>query len=57
MSPEDKHSNARYALSQSRKLGATVYALPDDVTEGNQKMVTTIFASLMVLEKQKAMKK
>mgnify|MGYP006174341339 CR=1 FL=1 len=52
MDDENKHSNARYALSQARKLGATVYALPDDVTEGNAKMITTVFASLMVLDKQ-----
>jgi len=54
MTADDKHNNARYALSQSRKLGATVYALPDDVTSANQKMVTTLFVSLMVLDKQKA---
>jgi len=53
MSAEDKRNNARYALSQARKLGATVYALPDDITEGNQKMVTTVFASLMILDKVK----
>lgn len=54
MTADDKHNNARYALSQSRKLGATVYALPDDVTSGNQKMVITLFASLMVIDKQKS---
>lgn len=53
MDAEEKHSNARYAISQARKLGATVFTLPDDVTEGKSKMITMLFASLMVLEKSK----
>jgi len=53
MKEEDKYSNARYALSQSRKLGATVYALPDDIIEVKQKMLVTLFAALMVLDKTK----
>ena len=53
MSAEDKYNNARYAVSQSRKLGATVYTLADDISEGNVKMISTLFASLMVLDKSK----
>ena len=39
--------NAKYAISMSRKIGARVYALPEDIVEGNNKMVLTIFAVLM----------
>lgn len=44
---EDKLNNAKYAISLARKIGARVYALPDDLVEVNPKMVLTIFASLM----------
>ncbi|KAJ3587389.1 hypothetical protein NHX12_010987 [Muraenolepis orangiensis] len=44
---EDKLSNAKYAVSMARKIGARVYALPEDLVEINPKMVMTIFACLM----------
>ncbi|XP_078483473.1 plastin-3-like [Ciona intestinalis] len=44
---EDQYSNAKYAVSMARKIGARIYALPDDLVEGNAKMVATIFACLM----------
>lgn len=37
----------RYAISLARKIGARVYALPDDLVEVNPKMVLTVFACLM----------
>lgn len=37
----------RYAVSMARKIGAKVYALPEDLVEINPKMVMTIFACLM----------
>lgn len=37
----------RYAISLARKIGARVYALPDDLVEVNPKMVMTVFACLM----------
>lgn len=40
-------SNAKYAISMARKIGAGVYALPEDLVEVNPKMVMTIFACLM----------
>ncbi|XP_031732286.1 plastin-3-like [Anarrhichthys ocellatus] len=40
-------SCTRYAVSMARKIGAKVYALPEDLVEINQKMVMTIFACLM----------
>ncbi|CAH3045459.1 unnamed protein product [Porites lobata] len=44
---EEKHENAKYALSVARKIGATTYALPDDLVEVKPKMVLTVFACLM----------
>ncbi|CAG5866652.1 unnamed protein product [Menidia menidia] len=47
MSDEEKLDNAKYAISLARKIGARVYALPDDLVEVKPKMVLTLFASLM----------
>jgi plastin-3 len=44
--------NARYALAVARKIGARVYALPDDIVEVKPKMVMTIFAVLMIKDYQ-----
>lgn len=40
-------ANAKYAISIARKIGARIYALPEDISEGKQKMVMTVFACLM----------
>lgn len=37
----------RYAISVARKIGACIYALPDDLVEVKPKMVMTVFACLM----------
>merc|ERR1712110_1053156 len=42
----DKYSNARYAVSMARKMGAVVYTLPEDIVESNQKMTMCVFACL-----------
>nr|DBA20883.1 TPA: hypothetical protein GDO54_017622 [Pyxicephalus adspersus] len=47
LSEEDKHENATYAVSMARRIGARVYALPDDLVEVKPKMVMTVFACLM----------
>ncbi|CAL9707471.1 unnamed protein product [Knipowitschia caucasica] len=47
LSDDDKLSNAKYAISMARKIGAKVYALPEDIVEVKPKMVMTIFACLM----------
>jgi hypothetical protein len=47
LTDEDKMLNAKYAVSMSRKIGARVYALPEDIVEVNPKMVLTVFACLM----------
>jgi len=44
---QDLMSNAKYAISMCRKIGARVYALPEDLKEGKHKMVMTVFACLM----------
>ena len=50
-SDEDAMANAKYAISMSRKIGARVYALPEDLVEVKPKMVMTVFACLMVRSK------
>uniref|UniRef100_A0A3P8ZNM7 Plastin 1 n=2 Tax=Esox lucius TaxID=8010 RepID=A0A3P8ZNM7_ESOLU len=47
LSDVDKLNNAKYAISVARKIGARVYALPDDLVEVKPKMVLTVFACLM----------
>lgn len=47
LTEEDKRQNAKLALSLARKIGARVYALPEDLVEVNPKMVLTVFACLM----------
>ena len=47
--PSDKLKNAKYAVSMARKIGATVFALPEDLVEVKDKMVMTIFATLMAV--------
>ncbi|KAL8618904.1 hypothetical protein ACOMHN_020323 [Nucella lapillus] len=41
-------ANARYAVGLARKIGAGVYALPEDIVECKPKMLLTVFACLMV---------
>lgn len=47
---QDNLANAKYAISMSRKAGARVYALPEDITEVKPKMIMTVFACLMSLD-------
>uniref|UniRef100_A0A8D1UI38 Lymphocyte cytosolic protein 1 n=1 Tax=Sus scrofa TaxID=9823 RepID=A0A8D1UI38_PIG len=47
LNDEEKLNNAKYAISMARKIGARVYALPEDLVEVNPKMVMTVFACLM----------
>ncbi|TNN79201.1 Plastin-3 [Liparis tanakae] len=47
LNEEDKLDNAKYAVSMARKIGARVYALPEDLVEVTPKMVMTVFACLM----------
>ena len=44
---EENLANAKYAISIAWKIGALVYALPEDITEVKEKMVMTVFSTLM----------
>ncbi|XP_059626276.1 fimbrin-2 [Cornus florida] len=44
---EQKKMNATYIISIARKLGCSIFLLPEDITEVNQKMILTLTASLM----------
>uniref|UniRef100_A0A7E4VXM6 Plastin-3 n=1 Tax=Panagrellus redivivus TaxID=6233 RepID=A0A7E4VXM6_PANRE len=43
----EKLENAKYAITSGRKIGAKIYALPEDIVEVKSKMVMTVFACLM----------
>uniref|UniRef100_A0A674E861 Lymphocyte cytosolic protein 1 (L-plastin) n=1 Tax=Salmo trutta TaxID=8032 RepID=A0A674E861_SALTR len=47
LTEEEKLNNAKYAISMARKIGARVYALPEDLVEVKPKMAMTVFACLM----------
>lgn len=44
---EERKMNATYIISIARKLGCTIFLLPEDITEVNQKMILTLTASIM----------
>ncbi|KAL4609072.1 hypothetical protein GN956_G24130 [Arapaima gigas] len=54
LSDDEKLNNAKYAISMARKIGARVYALPEDLVEVKPKMVMTVFACLMARGLKKA---
>lgn len=39
--------NATYIISIARKLGCSIFLLPEDIIEVNQKMILTLVASIM----------
>ncbi|VDM47107.1 unnamed protein product [Toxocara canis] len=44
---EANMANAKYAITSGRKIGAKIYALPEDIVEVKPRMVMTVFACLM----------
>eukprot|EP01100_Stratorugosa_tubuloviscum_P013029 TRINITY_DN6370_c0_g2_i1.p1 TRINITY_DN6370_c0_g2~~TRINITY_DN6370_c0_g2_i1.p1 ORF type:complete len:520 (-),score=273.53 TRINITY_DN6370_c0_g2_i1:149-1708(-) len=42
--------NAKYAISIARKIGATIFALPEDIVEVKNKMILTLLAGLMAVD-------
>ncbi|KAK5583127.1 hypothetical protein RB653_004717 [Dictyostelium firmibasis] len=52
-SEADNLLNAKLAVSTARKVGAVVFALPEDIVEVKPKMVLTLFASLWQVEMTK----
>ncbi|XP_040566376.1 fimbrin isoform X2 [Lepeophtheirus salmonis] len=47
---EDCLSNAKYAIAMCRKIGAPIFALPEDITEMKNKMILTVYANLMLVD-------
>lgn len=43
----EKKMNATYIISIARKLGCSIFLLPEDISEVNQKMILTLTASIM----------
>ncbi|KAJ6301848.1 hypothetical protein OIU77_016043 [Salix suchowensis] len=54
-SDEEKRLNATYIISVARKLGCSIFLLPEDIMEVNQKMILTLAASIMYWSLQKAL--
>jgi len=52
--PPDLLNNAKYAISIARKLGATIFLLPEDITESKDKMILTFIGSIMAVAKKAA---
>nr|BAK07719.1 predicted protein [Hordeum vulgare subsp. vulgare] len=50
---EEKKMNATYIITVARKLGCTVFWLPEDIMEVNPKMILTLTASIMYWSLQK----
>ncbi|KAJ2785608.1 fimbrin [Coemansia javaensis] len=48
-SEDDQKMNAKYAISIARKLGATIFLLPEDIVEVKPKMILTFIGSLMAI--------
>ncbi|KAJ2473528.1 fimbrin [Coemansia sp. RSA 2322] len=46
---DERMLNAKYAISIARKLGATIFLLPEDIVEVKPKMILTFVGSLMAL--------
>ncbi|XP_044494137.1 fimbrin-5 [Mangifera indica] len=44
---EDKKSNATYIISVARKIGCSIFLLPEDIIEVNPKMILILTASIM----------
>ncbi|KAL2421581.1 Fimbrin [Exophiala dermatitidis] len=45
--PEDAYANAKLSISIARKMGSTIYLLPDDIVQGRARLVTTFVGALM----------
>jgi len=54
---ENRMLNASYVISLCRKLGAIIFISPEDILEGNAKMILTLIASLLALDLGRMTKK
>ncbi|RIA92783.1 fimbrin [Glomus cerebriforme] len=50
ISDDDATLNARYAISIARKIGATIFLLPEDIVEVRPRLILTFIGSLMALK-------
>ncbi|KAG0488146.1 hypothetical protein HPP92_006957 [Vanilla planifolia] len=50
---EERKMNASYIISVARKLGCSIFLLPEDILEVNQKMMLTLTASIMYWHSKK----
>ncbi|KAA3675291.1 plastin-3 [Paragonimus westermani] len=53
-SKQDQLANCQYAIPLARRIGATVYAVPEDIVELKSKMIMTVFACLMAVDLEAA---
>jgi len=44
---DDAYANAKLSISIARKLGSTIYLLPDDIVQGRARLVLTFVGALM----------
>jgi len=49
VSDSDASQNAKYAISIARKLGATIFCLPEDIVEVKPKMIMTFVGAVMAV--------
>jgi len=47
---EDCMQNAKYAISIARKIGCTIFLLPEDIVEVKPKMILTLIGSMMSVQ-------
>jgi plastin-1 len=52
-SEEAHRENAKYAISVARKLGATIFLLPEDIIEVRAKLIMTLMGTIMAIFKSK----
>lgn len=50
VSDSDKESNAKYAISCARKVGALVFLTFEDIVEVKSKMIMTLLSSLWTVD-------
>lgn len=47
---DERLSNAKYAISTARKVGACVFLTPEDIIEVKSKMIMTFVSSLWITD-------
>ena len=52
-SEEDAKSNAKYAISVARKIGASIFLLPEDIFTVQPKMLLTFIGTIMAIHLSK----